>query len=270
MEQHGSNNKINVIAVIPARYASTRLAGKLLLEIDGKPLILHTLAQVKMASNVSWVIVATDNSRIFDVVTKSGNEAIMTSSDHESGSDRIAEVAEAFPHGSIVVNVQGDEPLIAPSTIEQAVAAILSDATVDIATASERFTDFRDVVNANVVKVVTDSNGRALYFSRSPIPFPREAVQRHGDIETALTNEPDLLMGFRKHVGIYAYRREFLLSFTKMQQSNLEKSEMLEQLRALESGARIQVVKVDETSIGVDTQDDFQRAKTSIENARQA
>ncbi len=245
--------------VIPARFASTRLAGKLLLEIEGRPLILYTLEQAKKAANVTRVIVATDNSRIFEVVSAGGNEAVMTSPDHESGSDRIAEVAESLPGGSIVVNVQGDEPLISPFTIERTVEAIINDESIDISTASEAFTDFRDVLNANVVKVVTDSTGRALYFSRSPIPFPREPVQRHGDIATALADEPNLLAGFRKHVGIYAYRREFLLRFTKMRQSEFEKSEMLEQLRALENGANIRVVNVDESSFGVDTQDDFDR-----------
>ena len=257
MEQHGNNHQKNVIAIIPARFASIRLKGKLLLEIAGKPLILHTLDQAKQAKNVSRVIVATDDETIFQIVTASGNEAVMTSADHQSGSDRIAEVALNLPENSIIVNVQGDEPLISPRTIEKTVDAILFDETVDISTASEKFGNFEDLLNPNVVKAVTDSNGFALYFSRAPIPFPREAVMTHGNLEGV--RETSLLSAYKKHVGIYAYRREYLLKFTQMEQTILEKTEMLEQLRALENRARIKVVEVRDNSIGVDTQEDFER-----------
>lgn len=257
MEQHGNNHQKNVIAIIPARFASIRLKGKLLLEIAGKPLILHTLDQAKQAKNVSRVIVATDDETIFQIVTASGNEAVMTSADHQSGSDRIAEVALNLPENSIIVNVQGDEPLISPRTIEKTVDAILFDETVDISTASEQFENFEDLLNPNVVKAVTDVNGFALYFSRTPIPFPREAVMKHGNIEGI--GDLSLLSAYKKHVGIYAYRREYLLKFTQMEQTILEKTEMLEQLRALENRARIKVVEVRDNSIGVDTQEDFER-----------
>ena len=261
MEQHGNNHPKKVYAIIPARYESTRLEGKLLLPLNGKPLLLHTLEQAKKARNIDKVIVATDDERILQIIKESGNEAILTSLNHQSGSDRIAEVAENLPANSIIVNVQGDEPTISPRTIEAAVAAILSDENADIATTSEKIEDFRDVLSSDVVKVVTDKNGYALYFSRLPIPFPREAVKKYGSLENALREDANLISLYRRHTGLYVYRREYLLEFTKLEQTNLEKTEMLEQLRALENGARIKVVEVAESSIGVDTAEDFERVK---------
>ncbi|MBA2494230.1 MAG: GNAT family N-acetyltransferase, partial [Acidobacteria bacterium] len=181
------------------------------------------------------------------------------------GSDRIAEVAETLPENSIIVNVQGDEPLISPTTIEKAVEALLQDETVDMATTCEPIHAIKDVLSADVVKVVTDENGFALYFSRLPIPFPREAVKKYGSLENALRKEKDLLSVYRKHTGLYVYRREFLLKYTKLLQTDLEKTEMLEQLRALENGAKIKVVEVLEGSIGVDTKEDFEKVKQIIE-----
>ncbi|MDQ3089369.1 MAG: 3-deoxy-manno-octulosonate cytidylyltransferase, partial [Acidobacteriota bacterium] len=179
----------------------------------------------------------------------------------QSGSDRIAEVAETLPENSIIVNVQGDEPLISPTTIEKAVNAILQDDSIDIATTCELIHDIKDVLSADVVKVVCDENGFALYFSRSPIPFPREAVKKYGSLKNALQADANLLALYRKHTGLYVFGREFLLKFTRMRQTNLEKTEMLEQLRALENGAKIKVVEVAESSIGVDTAEDFERVK---------
>jgi len=288
VEQHGENPRQNVIAIIPARYSSTRLAGKLLLSLDGKPLVLHTLEQAKKARNVSRVIVATDDERILKAIEESGNEAVLTGAAHKSGSDRIAEVAADLPENSIIVNVQGDEPMIAPETIEKAVEAFrggnatvkerakdesgtlvhtrVSASEIEIVTISEPVHDAKDVLSPDVVKVVTDENGFALYFSRSPIPFPREAVQKHGSLENALRARPELLLLFRKHTGLYVYSREFLLKFTRLPQTNLEKTEMLEQLRALESGAKIKVVEVADRSIGIDTKEDFERVKAILED----
>jgi 3-deoxy-manno-octulosonate cytidylyltransferase (CMP-KDO synthetase) len=266
VEQHGNNPRQNIFAVIPARLRSTRLENKLLLPLNGKPLILHTLEQAKKARNVDRVIVASDDVKIVRIVEASGNEAVLTSAEHQSGSDRIAEVAEKLPENSIIVNVQGDEPLISPLTIENAVAAILDDETADIATTSEQIESIEDVLSPNVVKVVTDINGFAVYFSRSPIPFPREAVNKHGDLTTALRENADLLAAFRKHTGLYVYRREFLLKYTKMPQTFLERTEMLEQLRALENGARIKVVEATENSIGVDTREDYERIERILAN----
>ncbi len=237
-----------------------------MLEINGKPLILYTLEQAKKAENIERVIVATDSEEILNSVTESGNEAILTSANHQSGSDRIAEVAEDLPENSIIVNVQGDEPLISPQTIDAAIEAILNDENADIATTCERIKSAEDVLNPNIVKVVTDENDYALYFSRSPIPFPRDATNKFGSIENALQNDKNLISLYRKHTGLYVYRREYLLKFTKLAQTGLEKTEMLEQLRALENGAKIKVVETTESSIGVDTQEDLENVRFILEN----
>jgi len=259
------NPEQNVIAIVPARLLSTRLPNKLLLPIAGKPLILWTIEQTKKARNIARVIVATDSEEIYRVVQANGGEAVMTSADHQSGSDRIAEVAETLPTDSIIVNVQGDEPLISPATIEKAVEVILKNDLIQMATTCEPIHDIKDVLSSDVVKVITDEEDFALYFSRSPIPFPRDAVKKYGSLESALRKDNNLLSIYRKHTGLYVYRREFLLRYTKMPQTNLEKTEMLEQLRALENGARIKVVEVAETSIGVDTPEDFERIEKIIE-----
>ncbi|MBA3784391.1 MAG: 3-deoxy-manno-octulosonate cytidylyltransferase [Acidobacteria bacterium] len=261
MKQRGKNPQQNIIAIIPARLDSTRLPNKLLLPIIEKPLILWTVEQAKKAKNVSRVIVATDSEEILRVVEESGSEAVLTAENHQSGSDRIAEVAEILPENSIIVNVQGDEPLISPTTIEKAVNAILQDDSIEMATTCEPIHDIKDVLSPDVVKVVTDENGFALYFSRLPIPFPREAVKKHGNLEIALREEKNLISLYRKHTGLYVYRREFLLKYTRLKQTNLEKTEMLEQLRALENGGRIKVIEVSESSIGVDTREDFERVR---------
>ncbi len=242
-----------------------RLEAKLLRLLGDKPLILHTLEQTKKAKHINRVIVATDDERIFRVIAESGNEVVMTSVNHQSGSDRIAEVAETLPENSIIVNVQGDEPIISPITIERAIEALLNDANVVISTTCEKIHEAQDVLSADVVKVVTDENNFALYFSRSPIPFPRDAVKKHGTLENALQHEPNLIKLFRKHTGLYVYRQEFLLKYTKLPQSKLEKIEMLEQLRALENGIKIKVIEVEESSIGVDTAEDFERVKMMLE-----
>ena len=264
MEQHGEIQQNLVVAIIPARYDSIRLPGKMLLEIAGKPLILHTLAQAAKARNVSRVIVATDDERIFRVVSTSGGEALMTSAEHRSGSDRLAEVAAGLPPDSIIVNVQGDEPTISPMTIELAVDAMLADESADIVTTCEKITEIKDVLDPNIVKVVTDIAGYAIYFSRSPIPYPRAAKNRFGDWKQTLAAEPGLLGKYRKHTGIYVYRRDYLLKFATMPPTRLEALEVLEQLRALENGAKIKVVETDEPSIGVDTQDDLERVRSIL------
>jgi len=277
VEHHGKNPRQLVFAIIPARYSSVRLPGKLLLPIAGKPLILHTLEQAKLAKNVDEVIVATDDQRIFDIVTQSGNRAVMTSTTHQSGSDRIAEVALDLPEGSIIVNVQGDEPLISPNTIDRAVKEIVecgmrnADSAdtrcPDIVTTFEHIESLEELENPNIVKVVTNEAGRALYFSRSPMPFPREAALKRNGPQSAIVNEPELLKNFKKHTGLYVYRREYLLEFTKMPQTHLEKLEMLEQLRALENGAYIKVVESAANSIGVDTAEDLKKVRALVETS---
>ena len=210
---------------------------------------------------------ATDSEEIMRVIEASGNEAVLTSANHQSGSDRISEVAENLPANSIIVNVQGDEPLIPPRTIESAVNAILDDKSIAMATTCEKIENFHDVISPDVVKVVVDENNFALYFSRSPIPFPRHAVKKFGSLENALQQDADLILTFRKHTGLYVYRREFLLKYTKWTQTKLEKLELLEQLRALENGVKIKVIEVAEGSIGVDTKEDFERVRKILEEA---
>lgn len=249
------------VAVIPARYASTRLPGKPLLEIAGRPMVLHVVERALAARNVGRAIVATDDRAVLEAVRGAGFEAVMTREDHASGSDRLAEVAATLGNTDVIVNLQGDEPLISPQTIERAVAELFRDETAQVVTTSEEIESAADVLSADVVKVVTDASGRALYFSRSPIPFPRDAVRRYGTLAAALESEPALLQTFRKHTGLYVYRRAFLLEYTRWPQSTLERTESLEQLRALERGAVIKVIEADSPSIGVDTEQDLERVR---------
>ena len=268
MEHHGEIPKQNIVAIIPARYASTRLPGKLLQELAGEPLIVHTARRASEAATVERVIVATDDERIFGVVVESGFEAVMTSNRHNSGSDRIAEVAETMPAHSIIVNVQGDEPTISPQTIDAAVEAMLSDPQADVVTTSESFESVADILNPNIVKVVSAESGYALYFSRSPIPYPRAVMDFECNWENVFIAEPHLLTQYRKHTGLYVYRREFLMKFAKLNPTPAEKTEMLEQLRALEHGAKIRVVETRGSSIGVDTAEDLERVRQIVGTAK--
>jgi 3-deoxy-manno-octulosonate cytidylyltransferase (CMP-KDO synthetase) len=229
-------------------------------------MIVWVAERALSARNVSRAIVATDDRRILEAVSAAGFEAVMTSPAHESGSDRLAEVAATLDTADVIVNVQGDEPLISPGTIELAVDEIINADEAQIVTTCEAITEAADVLSPDVVKVVVDSGGRALYFSRSAIPYPREAVRRHGTLSAALENEPQLLQLFRKHTGLYAYRRSFLLEYAGWPQSRLEKTEALEQLRAMERGVTIKVVEADTPSIGVDTPEDLLRVRALMEN----
>jgi 3-deoxy-manno-octulosonate cytidylyltransferase (CMP-KDO synthetase) len=249
--------KQNAVAIIPARYASSRLPGKPLIEISGKPMILRVVERARQAPSIGRVIVATDDARVFRAVTDAGFDAMMTSPDHATGADRVAEVAATLD-AEIVVNVQGDEPLIEPETIEAAVAPLLADPALVMSTTCEPIESAEDALKSSVVKVVVDRDGFALYFSRNPIPFPRAAVLEHGSVKSALRAQPELLKAFKKHTGLYAYRREFLLKYSALPPTPLEQSEMLEQLRALDHGYKIKVVAVAHRSIGVDTPEDLE------------
>lgn len=235
------------IAVIPARFASTRLPGKPLLRESGKYLIQHVYERVQQARTLTAVVVATDDARIADAVRSFGGEVAMTSPDHRSGTDRIAEVMRERTE-AIVVNVQGDEPEIEPASIAR-VASLVEPGRFPMATlaAPIRSADrWRDPAQ---VKVVVARDGTALYFSRAPIPaFP------DGDFAAAVAGDKHACLG---HIGIYAYTREFLLEFTRMPPGRLEQQERLEQLRALEQGARIRVGLVDDAPKGIDTPDDY-------------
>jgi 3-deoxy-manno-octulosonate cytidylyltransferase (CMP-KDO synthetase) len=264
----GSNSQQKAVAVIPARYNSVRLPGKPLLLIAGKPLIVWVAERAAAASTISRTIVATDDPRIFEAANAAGFDAAITRADHLSGTDRIAEVAHNL-RAEIIVNVQGDEPLIDPETIDRAVNALLNDPSAQMSTTCEPIADVSEVLNQSVVKVTIDTDGYAKSFSRNPIPFPNQAVEKHGSIEAALRS-PDatgLLSTFRKHTGLYAYRREFLLEFASWPQADSEKAESLEQLRAIERGVRIKVVEAASTSIGVDTVEDLERVRAIVEYA---
>jgi 3-deoxy-manno-octulosonate cytidylyltransferase (CMP-KDO synthetase) len=225
-------------------------------------MIVRVCERARAAKNVSRVLVATDDERIGAAVREAGYEALLTSAEHASGSDRLAEAVASLDESfDLVVNVQGDEPQISPRTIERAVAALQDDADASCATTCEAIGDATDVLSPDVVKVVSDRRGYALYFSRSPIPYPREAVRRYDSLAAALEVEPALLSTFRKHTGLYVYRRAFLLEYARWPQSALERAESLEQLRMLEHGARIRVIETDETSIGVDTPEDLERVR---------
>jgi len=246
---------MKITAIIPARYASTRFPGKALADIGGRPMIQHVYERACKASLVSRVIVATDDTRIADAVHLIGGEVVMTSADHETGTDRLAEVARDLDT-EIIVNVQGDEPLISPQMIDQAIEPFLNDPSLKMGTLKTRIKSLHDFLSPNVVKVVTGADGCALYFSRSPLPFFRDKWQ---DLKDESFASGKLLC--YKHVGLYVYRRDFLLEYAAMPQTFLEISEKLEQLRAIENGTRIRVVETEFESIGVDTPDDLAKAQ---------
>jgi 3-deoxy-manno-octulosonate cytidylyltransferase (CMP-KDO synthetase) len=254
--------KGEAVAIIPARYSSTRLPGKPLLLLARMPMIMHVVERASRARLVSRVIVATDDQRILDAVRAHGGEAQMTSPALTSGTDRVAEVA-ADLDSEFIVNVQGDEPLIEPSTIDSAIEPLIEDSQIQISTTSEPVTAAEDVFNPNVVKVVTDARGFALYFSRSPIPHV--GLASGVTLRETLSANSNLLSIYRKHSGLYAYRAGFLQQFARMEPSVLERIEGLEQLRALENGFDIRVVPVAHRSIGVDTEQDYERVKRLIE-----
>lgn len=237
-----------IAIIIPARYASTRLPGKPLIEINGKPVIQWVYERASQSKLAQEVIVATDDEKIYRSVKEFGGHVKMTSQTHQSGSDRIAEIAKDCPGFEIIVNVQGDEPLITPESIDSAINCLISDKNADISTLIREIQDENEIQNPNIVKVVTDNTGNALYFSRSVIPYER--TQGHTK--------------FYAHIGLYAYKREALLKMTELPQTNLEKAESLEQLRALQNGMTIKTVVVDYKPIGIDTPEDVEEFKNLL------
>lgn len=244
---------MKITAVIPARYSSTRFEGKALADILGKPMVQHVYERTIQAKLVGSVIVATDDERIASAVRSFGGHAEMTSRDHETGTDRLAEVAARLD-SDIIVNVQGDEPLIEPAMIDEAIAPLIKDPFIVMGTLKSRIKNLHDFLSPNVVKVVTDWEGYALYFSRSPVPNFRD---KWNDLKDEVFASGKLLC--YKHVGLYVYSREFLLRFAKMPPTFLEQAEKLEQLRVLENGCRIRVVETAHESIGVDTPADLDK-----------
>ncbi len=249
---------MKITAVIPARYASTRFPAKALADIMGKPMIQHVYERTARAQLVSEVLVATDDERIAAVVRGFGGRVEMTLASHETGTDRLAEVAARID-ADLIVNVQGDEPLIDPTTIDMAIAPLLADGSIDMSTLKVRIRALHDFLSPNVVKVVTDQAGNALYFSRSPLPNFRDKWNDLKDESFACGK----LTCF-KHVGLYVYRRQFLLAFAGLAPTPLEQYEKLEQLRALENGYRIRVIETAHDSIGVDVPSDLDKVLEKI------
>ena len=235
------------LGIIPARYGSTRLEGKPLINIMGHTLIEWTYKRTKL-SNLDHVIVATDDERIANNVREFGGDVFVTSKEHNTGTDRIAEVSKLYPEYDIIINVQGDEPLIEADMINSLLEVFVSSEKVNMGTLKHTIKNEEDFTNPNVVKVICDKNNDAIYFSRSPLPFVRNNIN---------------LTHFR-HVGIYAYKREFLLDYVKMEQTPLELSESLEQLRAIENGYKIKVLETPYSVIGVDVADDVEKVKKII------
>ena len=237
-----------ILGVIPARYASSRFPGKALARLHSHTLLEHVFRRASAARTLTELVIATDDARIFDEARRFGAPVRMTSGSHASGTDRVAEVAAAHD-ADLVVNIQGDEPLLDPAAIDAAVEAMADQASVPMATLKKRIEDPREAGDSNVVKVVTDLAGNALYFSRSPIPLARDGGEN---------------ICF-KHIGLYVYRREFLLRYSTLPVGPLERAEKLEQLRALENGFVIRVAETGYDSMGVDTPEDLERAAALLE-----
>ena len=240
-----------VVVVIPSRYAATRLPGKPLVNLAGKPMVQRVYEQAKLAQTVHRVLVATDDQRIVDAVQAFAGEARMTRSDHRTGTERIAEVAAHEP-GDIFVNVQGDEPLIDPVAIDTAVAALLEDPPAQIATVATPIRHVPDIMDPNVVKTVLDFDSNALYFSRAPIPWVRDTQQK-------------IHVRYWKHLGLYVFQRDALLEYPTLPQGELEKIEQLEQLRWLENGWKIRVAEVEHDAVSVDVPEDVARVEKFLQ-----
>jgi 3-deoxy-manno-octulosonate cytidylyltransferase (CMP-KDO synthetase) len=247
-----STEKTTVVGVIPARWASTRLPGKALVSLCGKPLIQWVLERTRQAHRLDEVLVATDDERIRAAVEAMGGKAVMTRPDHPSGTDRVAEAVAGRAAG-VVINIQGDEPLIDPELINSLAEVMVAEREWDMATAVTPIRSDEELQKTSVVKAVWGARGRALYFSRSVIPCVRDSMPA----------------GFRhwRHVGIYAYRREFLEKLVRTPPCLLEQAEKLEQLRALHLGARMKIVETQEVSVGVDTPEDVALAEAALKRA---
>jgi 3-deoxy-manno-octulosonate cytidylyltransferase (CMP-KDO synthetase) len=237
----------NVLVVIPARHASSRFPGKPLAVIAGKPMIQHVVERVRIAKLPSRIVVATEDQRIKDAVEKFGAEAILTRHDHRTGTDRVAEVAAHLP-AEIYINVQGDEPLINPGTVDAVAAAMAEDESIQLATPCSAITHQNEIMDPNVVKVVQDFDANALYFSRAPIPWVRDTGAK-------------VAASHFKHIGLYGYRRAALLEYPTLPPGELERIEQLEQLRWLENGFRIHMVETEYDAVSVDVPADVERVE---------
>jgi 3-deoxy-manno-octulosonate cytidylyltransferase (CMP-KDO synthetase) len=240
-----------VVVVIPARYGSTRLPGKPLVSLAGKPMIQRVYERARMAHRVDRVIVATDDERIVKAVETFGGEARMTRADHRTGTERVAEVA-AHVEGGVFVNVQGDEPLLDPVAVDTAVAALLEEPAASISTVATPIKTPADIMDPNVVKTVLDFDGNALYFSRAPIPWVRDTASK-------------VQVRHLKHLGLYVFQRDALLEFPTLPQGDLERIEQLEQLRWMENGWKIRVAEVEHDAVSVDVPEDVARVEKLLQ-----
>ena len=242
---------VKVVVIIPARYTSTRLPGKPLVSLAGKPMIQRVYERAKLATRADRVLVATDDQRIVKAVEGFGGEARMTRSDHRTGTERVAEVA-AHEEGDVFVNVQGDEPLLDPVALDTAVASLLEEPAAAIATVATPIKTPADIMDPNVVKTVLDFDGNALYFSRAPVPWVRDTASK-------------IQVRHLKHLGLYVFQREALLEYPTLPQGELERIEQLEQLRWLENGWRIRVAEVEHDAVSVDVPEDIARVEKLLE-----
>jgi 3-deoxy-manno-octulosonate cytidylyltransferase (CMP-KDO synthetase) len=243
---------MKIICVIPARYESSRFEGKPLADICGKPMIQHVYERVLKSDTVSYAAVATDDERIFGAVKKFGGNVIMTSPQHRSGTDRIAEAISTIDDiedADIIVNIQGDQPIFEPSQIDEVAGPLIEDPSVDMSTLIYRIIREEEITHPNAVKVVFDRDGFAIYFSRATIPYVRKSGSEGS---------------YYKHHGIYAYRKSFLMTFTSLEEGYLERIEALEQLRAIEHGYRIKVVETPYDSVEVDTPEELERIRKIV------
>jgi 3-deoxy-manno-octulosonate cytidylyltransferase (CMP-KDO synthetase) len=247
-----------ILGVIPARLASSRFPRKVLAPLASKPMLQHVWERASKARYLTSILIATDDEQIYEVARNFGARVRMTRSDHASGTDRAAEIA-SVENCDMVVNIQGDEPLIDPDAIDAAILPMAHDSEIQMATLKKRIADPSEITNPNVVKVITDLNGDAIYFSRLPIPYHRDASR---EAASSLAPGPRPPAPFFKHIGLYLYQRDFLLAYPTLPVGPLEQAERLEQLRALENGLKIRVVETDYESLGVDTPEDLERVAT--------
>lgn len=238
---------MKIIGIIPARWGSTRFEGKVLANIAGKPMLQHVYERAKQAKLIDGVLIACDDERIFKACEKFGARVVLTSSNHPSGTDRIAEAAKKISCG-LVINIQGDEPLIKPSVIDDLARVMMEERVATVGTLIKKIENKQEIENPNIVKVIVDQHKYALYFSRAVVPYPRDQKDREGIV-------------YYKHLGIYAYRKDFLLNFKNLPKSNLEEIERLEQLRILEAGYKIKTVLTQAETIGVDTPEDLEKVE---------
>ncbi len=259
-----------IIGIIPARLKSKRLPEKLLKKVNGKSIIHYTFLQAKRSKLMEDIYIATDSDKILSEVNSFGGKAILTSTNHKSGTDRIAEALDIIEEKvgekiDVIVNIQGDEPTISPETIDETIKALIDEKYVNVSTPCVEIKTQEDLFDINVVKVVLNFEGNALYFSRLPIPFYRKNVMDMCDFQKQVVENKLLLKNYYKHIGLYVYRREFLKIFVNMEPTFLEQMEELEQLRILENGYKIKVVETHYDSLSIDTEGDLLKFKNLIE-----